>query len=84
MVSGPMSIEAMGFAGPFVAMLMAGLISMVYSLVLSLGTVTFMADNVIVGTALNMLAPALALLITFMIYGQSSMGLPGSLALSMG
>lgn len=77
-------MAAMGPIAPLLALIPAGLGAMMYSLLLSLGTVTLHADNVVVGTALNMIAPALSMLIIFMIFGQSSMSTPIQNAFSAG
>ncbi len=59
----PEFTDTLGFATPFVAIIIAGLVTSLYSTLLSLATINFMADQVIAGTALNMLSPALSLLI---------------------
>ena len=48
----------------YIALIAVMLVGIIFSLILSLGAVTFMGDNIIVGTAINILAPGLAILIT--------------------
>ncbi len=56
--------------GMLVAILVAALSGMVYSLLLAFASINLKADQTIGGTALNMLAPALAITITWAIQGQ--------------
>lgn len=74
----------MGVAAPFVAMMLSGLTSLIYSLVFSFFTVNLMGDNVIVGTALNLFAAAISLMIVFSITGASVIALPPTGTLSFG
>lgn len=52
------------------AMLVAGLAGLIYSLLLSFAAVTMKADQVITGTSLNMLIPAVVLLFSKMFFGS--------------
>lgn len=52
----------------FVAMLISGLVGGIFSLMLAFASVNMRADQTIVGTALNMIAPALAIFISRTLY----------------
>ena len=54
----------------FFAILVAGLSGIVFSLFLALASVSLKADQTIGGTALNMFAPAFAIVLTWAIQGQ--------------
>lgn len=54
----------------FIAMLCAAMAGLVFSLLLAFASVNLKADQTIGGTALNMLAPALAITVTWAIQGQ--------------
>ena len=54
----------------FIAMLCAASAGLVFSLLLAFASVNLKADQTIGGTALNMLAPALAITVTWAIQGQ--------------
>ena len=54
----------------FLALLAAGAVGMVFSLLLAFASINLRADQTIGGTALNMMAPALAVVITWAIQGQ--------------
>lgn len=56
--------------GVFLAILVAGLTGAVFSLLLAFASINLKADQTIGGTALNMLAPALAITVTWAIQGQ--------------
>lgn len=61
-----------------IAILIAGGSGIVFSLLLSFASVNLKADQTIGGTALNMLAPALAIVVTWAIQGsgQTTIGIP--------
>lgn len=69
-----MDISGFGPAHPqwtmLLAMLVAAACSMVFSLLLAFASINLKADQTIGGTALNMLAPALAIVITWAVQGQ--------------
>jgi len=54
----------------FIAILVAGLAGIIFSLFLALASVSLKADQTIGGTALNMFAPAFAIVLTWAIQGQ--------------
>jgi simple sugar transport system permease protein len=54
----------------FAAILIAGIIGAVFSLLLAFASINLRADQTIGGTALNMLAPAFAIVLTWAIQGQ--------------
>lgn len=56
--------------GMFLAILVAGGSGMVFSLLLAFASINLRADQTIGGTALNMLAPAFAIVLTWAIQGQ--------------
>lgn len=56
--------------GMFIAMIVAALSGLVFSLLLAFASIQLKADQTIGGTALNMLAPALAITITWAVQGQ--------------
>ena len=68
------SVSGWGAANPLLAMffaiLIAGLSGLIFSLLLALASVSLKADQTIGGTALNMFAPAFAIVLTWAIQGQ--------------
>ena len=54
----------------FIAILVAGIAGLIFSLLLAFASINLMADQTIGGTALNMFAPAFAIALTWMIQGQ--------------
>ena len=74
LVDGMESSESFGalhpILGMFIAILVAALVGMIYSLLLAFAAINLKADQTIGGTALNMLAPGLAIVITWAIQGQ--------------
>ncbi len=56
--------------GMLLAMLMAAACGLIYSLLLAFASINLKADQTIGGTALNMLAPALAITVTWAVQGQ--------------
>ena len=69
-----MDASGFGAAHPqwamFFAILVAGLTGAIFSLLLAFASVNLKADQTIGGTALNMLAPAFAIVLTWAIQGQ--------------
>lgn len=74
MVSGYTGFQMFVYRNPqlmvLAAILIAGLSGMIYSLLLAFAAIHLKADQTIGGTALNMLAPALAITLTWAIQGQ--------------
>ena len=64
--------------GVFIAIIIAGIIGAIFSLMLAFAAIKLKADQTIGGTALNIMAPALAVVITWAIQGegQSSIKIP--------
>ena len=56
----------------FIAILVGAVVGMIYSLLLAFAAINLKADQTIGGTALNMLAPGLAIVITWAIQGQGN------------
>lgn len=73
LIAGPFA--PLGVGGMFLAILMSALGSMLYSLLLAIPTINMYSDHVITGTAINILATAISLLVVFMITDQASMGI---------
>lgn len=61
--------DSMGSTGVILAMLMSGVIGVIFGLALGSATSFFKADNIIAGTALNLLAPTLFIMIRFSVTG---------------
>lgn len=62
--------DALGKATPWVAILVGGLVGVLFSLIHAAATVNFRADHVVSGTVLNLMAPALAVFLVKAIYGK--------------
>ncbi|MFA9413619.1 MULTISPECIES: ABC transporter permease [unclassified Streptococcus] len=62
--------ENLGKATPWIALLMAGVAGLAFSLIHAVATVNFRADHVVSGTVLNLMAPALAVFLTKVFYGK--------------
>ena len=62
--------DTFGAATPWVAIIVAGLAGVLFSLLHALATVNFRADHIISGTVMNMLAPALAIFLVKVMYGK--------------
>ncbi len=61
-----------GTFGPFFALLIAGAVGMAYSYFLSFASIKFMADQTIVGTAMNMMAVAISFLVMQPVVGKGA------------
>ncbi len=68
----------------FVAILVAGLVGMLFSLLLGFAAINLKADQTIGGTALNQFAPAFAVVLTWAIQGEglTTIQLPGWLRIT--
>ena len=70
-----MLYDTFGNITPWIAMLIGGLIGILFSVLHALATVNLRADHVVVGTALNLLAPALAVfLVRVLMDGKAQTG----------
>ena len=59
-------------------MILAGLAGMLFSTLFSIAVVNFMGDQVIAGTAINMIAPALSFLVVLSVFNQSNLDISPS------
>ncbi len=64
--------ETFNYFSPFMAMFLAGIGGMAYSTLLSVATINFLADHIIAGTALNLLAPALSIIVVYAAFDQEA------------
>jgi len=55
--------KSLGSATPWLSLVAAGLVGVVFSLIHAVATITFRADHVVSGTVLNLLAPALTIFV---------------------
>lgn len=55
---------------PWLGLLVGGLVGVIFSLFHAVATINWRADHIISGTVINLLAPALALFLTNVIYGK--------------
>lgn len=62
--------NSLGKATPWVSLLVAGLAGLVFSLIHAVATVNLRADHVVSGTVLNLMAPALAIFLTKVLYNK--------------
>lgn len=62
--------ESLGKATPWLAILIGGLVGVVFSIIHAAATVHFRADHVVSGTVLNLLAPSLAVFLVKALYGK--------------
>lgn len=61
-------VNVFGNATPWVALLVGGIVGILFSLIHAVATVNLRADHIISSTVLNLLAPALALFLTKVLY----------------
>ncbi len=66
-------MEFFGGFAPFVAVLIAVIATMLYSTLFSIVTINYMGDQVIAGTAINMIAPAFSLIIMKSIFETNTL-----------
>lgn len=62
--------DSLGKATPWVALLVAGLAGLAFSIIHAVATINLRADHVVSGTVLNLLAPALAIFLVKVFYGK--------------
>ncbi len=59
-----------GAATPWIAMIIAGLIGSIFSLIHAVATINWRADHIVSGTVMNLLAPALCVFLTRVMFEQ--------------
>lgn len=62
--------NAFGKATPWIAVLIGGIVGLLFSLLHALATINFRADHIVSGTVLNLLAPSLAVFLVKVFYGK--------------
>ena len=66
--------ETFGNMTPWIAMLFGGAIGLLFSVLHAVATVNLRADHIVSGTALNLLAPGLAVFLVRVFYGKAQTG----------
>lgn len=66
--------ETFGGMTVWLAMLFGGFIGLLFSLLHAVATINLRADHIVSGTALNLLAPALAVFLVRVLYGRAQTG----------
>ena len=59
-----------GSLTPWLALLIGGIVGLIFSLIHAVATINFRADHVVSGTVLNLMAPALAIFLVKALYGK--------------
>lgn len=62
--------DVFGVWTPWVAMLVGGVVGLLFSLVHAVATISLRADHIISGTVINLMAPSLAIFLVKVIYGK--------------
>ena len=62
--------DTFGKATPWIAVLVGGIVGLVFSLIHALATINFRADHIVSGTVLNLLAPSFAVFLVKVMYGK--------------
>lgn len=62
--------NSFGKATPWIAVLVGGIVGLLFSLLHALATINFRADHIVSGTVLNLLAPSLAVFLVKVFYGK--------------
>lgn len=62
--------DAFGKATPWLAILVGGVVGLIFSLIHAVATINFRADHVISGTVLNLMAPSLAVFLIKVLYNK--------------
>lgn len=60
--------DAFGKATPWLAVLVGGVVGLIFSLIHAVATINFRADHIVSGTVLNLLAPSLAVFLVKVLY----------------
>ncbi|WP_018365998.1 ABC transporter permease [Streptococcus didelphis] len=63
-------VDLFGAATPWLAVLVGGVIRLIFSLIHAVATINFRADHIVSGTVLNLMAPSLAVFLVKVIYGK--------------
>lgn len=66
--------ETFGQQTPWIGMLFGGIVGLLFSIIHAVATINFRADHVVSGTALNLLAPGLAVFLVRVMYGKAQTG----------
>ncbi|CAM3277030.1 ABC transporter permease [Streptococcus dysgalactiae subsp. equisimilis] len=62
--------QTFGKATPWIAILVGGIVGLIFSLIHALATINFRADHIVSGTVLNLLAPSFAVFLVKVMYGK--------------
>ncbi|HEP1982799.1 TPA: ABC transporter permease, partial [Streptococcus pyogenes] len=62
--------ETFGKATPWIAVLVGGIVGLIFSLIHAVATINFRADHIVSGTVLNLLAPSFAVFLVKAMYGK--------------
>ncbi len=62
--------QTFGKATPWMAVLVGGIVGLIFSLIHALATINFRADHIVSGTVLNLLAPSFAVFLVKVMYGK--------------
>lgn len=66
--------DTFGSATPWVSMLFGGFVGILFSVLHGVATINLRAEHVVAGTALNLLAPGLAVFLVRVMYGKAQTG----------
>lgn len=66
--------EVFGKQTPWIAMLVGGVVGLLFSIIHAVATVNLRADHIVSGTAINLLAPGLAVFLVRVFYGKAQTG----------
>lgn len=66
--------EVFGKQTPWIAMLVGGVIGLLFSMLHAVATINLRADHIVSGTALNLLAPGLTVFLVRVLYGKAQTG----------
>ena len=64
-------VNIFGNLTPWLALLVGGIVGLIFSLIHAVATINFRADHVVSGTVLNLMAPALAIFLVKAFYNNS-------------
>lgn len=66
--------EVFGKQTPWIAMLVGGVVGLLFSILHAVATVNLRADHIVSGTAINLLAPGLSVFLVRVFYGKAQTG----------